>query len=158
MRLLCYFLFCLFFAVGAGGIALSLEADRVLNYYKSKGLVEKTGVTNRKLELLNADYDARLEYVRSDPNVLRRLEQVALGRTPTAPDTAFPKASEEQLASAKKVLFEAIRSEQNTTPAIPEWARRCSQPAFRNSLFFAGAALILIAFMFFGSSPATKLM
>ena len=156
MRLLYYLLFCLFFAVGAGAIAVSFEDDRIFNYYKSKDLVQKAQAVNRKIEELNADYDAQLQYVRSNPNVLHRLEEATLGRQPTSLDTAFPKASEKQLAIAAKALFEDIESQASEVPAVGELVERCTRPALRNSLFFAGAALILIAFIFFGSTPPVE--
>jgi hypothetical protein len=72
------------------------------------------------------------------------------GTEPTAEDTAFPKASAEQLQAAQLALIDQIK-DSTKSPATPQWLTRTLEPRFRYSLFLAGAGLILITFIFFGS-------
>ena len=154
MGLVRYVLFCLFFAVGAGAVALSILADEVHNYYEGKSLLEKALADNEDIQFLTIEYEAQIDEIRNDPNILGRLRRVALGREPSAEDTAFPRASEELLTEAGAAVLEDLRAD---LPAreIPKWVKRCSEPNVRRSLFFAGAGLVLVTFIFFGA-PAKK--
>jgi hypothetical protein len=155
MGLVRYVLFCLFFAIGAGTVGLSILADEVRDYYESKSLLAKTLADNEKIQSLTADYESQIQQIQNDPNTILRLKLVTLGEEPTAKDTVYPKASEEQLAAAGRALLEDSQSPK-TGSDIPEWVQRCSEPDLRQSLFFAGAGLVLIAFICFGSPAKPK--
>jgi len=155
MRLGRYVLFCLFFGIGAGTVGLSILADEMRDYYESKSLLAKVLADNEKIQSLTADYESQIQQIQNDPNSLLRLKLVTLGAEPTGQDTAYPKASDEQLAAAGRVLLEDLQSPK-TGPHIPKWVRRCSEPNLRRSLFFAGAGLVLITFIFFGSPARPK--
>ena len=154
MGLVRYVLFCLFFAVGAGAVALSILAEEMRDYYEGRNLLEKTSADNEDIKFLTIEYEAQIYEIRRDPNILGRLRRVALGREPSAEDTAFPKASEKLLTEAGAAVLADLRT---SRPAreIPKWVKRCSEPNVRRSLFFAGAGLVLVTFIFFGA-PAKK--
>ena len=154
MGLVRYVLFCLFFAVGAGAVALSILAEEMRDYYEGKNLLEKTSADNEDIKFLTIEYEAQIYEIRRDPNILGRLRRVALGREPSAEDTAFPRASEKLLTEAGAAVLADLRS---SRPAreIPKWVKRTSEPKVRRSLFFAGAGLVLVTFIFFGA-PAKK--
>ena len=50
----------------------------------------------------------------------------------------------------KKALLEETDTQQDPSTR-PAWLERCRQPRFRQSLFIAGAGLVLITFIFFGT-------
>ena len=154
MRLVRYVLFCLFFAVGTGAVALAVLADEISDYCQGRNLLEKTLADNEDIQFLTIEYEAQIHEIRKDPNIISRLERVTLGRQPGAEDTAFPRASEELLTEAGAAVLADLRT---SRPAreIPKWVKRCSEPNVRRSLFFAGAGLILVTFIFFGA-PAKK--
>ncbi len=154
MGLVRYVLFCLFFAVGAGAVALSILADEVHNYYEGRGLLEKTLADNENIQFLTIEYEAQIDEIRNDPNIVLRLERVTLGREPSAEDTAFPRASQELLTEAGTAVLADLRADRPARK-IPMWAKRISEPKVRRSLFFAGAGLVLVTFIFFGA-PAKK--
>ena len=154
MGLVRYVLFCLFFAVGAGAVALSILADEMRDYCEGRNLLEKTSADNEDIEFLTIEYEAQIDEIRNDPNILGRLRRVTLGREPSAEDTAFPRASQELLSEAGAAVLADLRT---SRPAreIPKWVKRSSEPNVRRSLFFAGAGLVLVTFIFFGA-PARK--
>ena len=154
MGLVRYVLFCLVFAIGAGAVALSILADELRDYYNSKCLLQRTELENETIKSLTTRYESQIRQIQKDPNILRRLELVTLGIEQTAENTAFPKVSDEQLAAADRVLLEQSKLRQITSD-MPPWIQRCSEPNFRRSLFFAGAGLVFVAFIFF-AAPQKK--
>jgi len=154
MRLVRYFLFCFFFAVGTGAVALAVLADEMRDYYEGKNLLAKTLADNEDIQFLTIEYEAQIHEIRNDPNIVLRLERVTLGREPGAEDTAFPTASEELLTEAGSAVLANLRTPRPARK-IPTWAERVSEPNIRYSLFFAGAGLVLVTFIFFGA-PAKK--
>lgn len=154
MRLARYVLFCLLFAVGTGAVALAVLADEIRDYCKGRNLLAKTLVDNEDIQFLTIEYEAQIHEIRSDPNIVGRLERVTLGRQPGAEDTAFPRASEKLLTEAGAAVLADLRTPRPARK-IPTWAERISEPNIRYSLFFAGAGLVLVTFIFFGA-PAKK--
>jgi hypothetical protein len=126
MRLVRYVLFCLFFGIGAGTVGLSILAGEVRDYYESKGLLAKTLADNEKIRSLTADYESQIQQIQNDPNSLLRLKLVTLGAEPSGKGTAYPKASDEQLAAAGRALLEDLRPPK-TGSDIPKWVQRCSE-------------------------------
>jgi len=154
VRIVRYLLFCFFFAVGAGAVALAVLADEIRDYCQGTSLLAETSAKNKDIEFLTIEYAAQIDEIRKEPNIVGRLGRVTLGRQPDEQDTAFPTASEKLLSEAASAVLEHLR---NDRPArrIPTWAQRISEPNIRYSLFFAGAGLVLITFIFFGA-PAKK--
>ena len=146
-----FVIFCIFFAAGVGAIALSILAGEIRNeLYGNKAALSKINSENEEIESMISQYDSQIKQIQTDPEVLDRFKRVTLGQPePQSDDTAYPTTSEEQLKAATQALLEDLESKQ-TEPEIPNWVKRCSQPRFRQSLFFAGTALLLITFLFFG--------
>lgn len=145
-----YILFCVFFAVGILAVVLSIYVDELSEYYKNKDLLKTIDSDNEKIKNLTSQYEFQIEQIESDPNILLRLGRITLGTEPKAEETAFPRASDQILAAAAQAILQETQRPE-TQNAIPQWLRRSSEPKFRQSLFFAGAGLILITFIFFGT-------
>jgi cell division protein FtsB len=142
-------LFVVFFGIGTAALTAATLYDDLLRYYRNKQLLKSEEETLKKLESLNADYDALLKQLKEDPALLERIAPATLGVEPNEPNTVYPKVTAEQLDAAREVL--AKDSEQQPPEAeVPEWIIRCSEPSRRITLFSAGALLILISFIFFG--------
>jgi hypothetical protein len=103
----------------------------------------------KKLETLNADYDELLGRFEGDPCQLARLAPATLGIEPDEPNTAYPRASANKLVAAKQALSEEPNGSAEDE-ATPEWLGLCCQWPRWHILFFCGAALVLISFIFFG--------
>lgn len=142
-------LFVAFFSVGAAAIAASTLYDDFARHYRNKHYLNQAKRLTLKLEYLNDDYTAALRRIEEDPNIIRRLAPAAIGVENTDPNTVTPRATTQDLAAAKKALARIVEAEPNEPP-IPQWMERCREPKQRTYLFAAGAALILVAFAFFG--------
>jgi hypothetical protein len=160
-RFLRYIIFCIFFAAGTVAIALSfLVQNEMLKHFQMVALLDKTVKDNEKIQSLIDQYNAQNSLIEKEPNVLARLQQVALGQTPPEQEGVIsPSDYNLQLAAlAKQVLDENPPADPNEY--TPTWARRCVDSRNRSALFLSGAGLLLITFMFFGSSrkpsPAKK--
>jgi len=142
-------LFVVFFSIGTAALTTATLYDDLLRYYQNKLLLRAEEETLRRLESLNADYDALLKQLKENPALLERIAPATLGTEPNEPNTVYPKVTAEQLDAARKVL--AKDSEQQSPGAeMPEWIIRCNEPSKRITLFSAGALLILISFICFG--------
>ncbi|HEG44416.1 MAG TPA: hypothetical protein ENH94_10245 [Phycisphaerales bacterium] len=145
-----FILFCVFFSVGASAIVLSILTDELQQLYEGRAVLQSQQVDNDKIAALIDDYDGQIRFINQDPNVLKRLARSTFGTEPVVEDTAFPRASDERLEAARKALLEETDTQQDLS-AGPQWLERCRQPRFRQSLFIAGAGLVLITFIFFGT-------
>jgi len=143
------FLFVVFFSIGAAALSGSILCADLLQYYHNKGLLKAEEELSTRLKSLNADYDALLQQLRDDPNLIERIALVTLGKEADDANTIYPKATAEQLAAARKALTEETSSKPAET-TLPLWLTRCREPRRRTMLFFAGAGLILISFICFG--------
>jgi len=144
------FLFIVFFSIGAAALSVSILCGDLVRYYRNNQLLRAAEESLRRLEALNADYGALLEQLEKEPNAVKRIAPATLGTEPEAEDTIYPKATAEQLAAVR----EALREEAGHGiggPAMPNWLVRCSEAPQRIILFLAGAFLILISFICFGS-------
>jgi hypothetical protein len=156
-RFLRYITFCIFFAAGTVAIVLSFWVQReMIPYFQSVALLDKTVKDNEKIQSLIDQYNAQNAFIEREPNVLARLQQVALGQTPPPQEGVIsPSDYNLQLSAlAKQVLEENPPSDPNEF--IPLWARRSVDVRYRSALFLSGAGLLLITFMFFGSSQKPK--
>ena len=146
-----YLLFCIFFTAGAGAIALSILIDpEIGDYYQNRLQLRQVEETNVQMEKLIAQYDAQIQQLESDPNLLTKLQNFTFGHEPDIEGVILPKASEEELAAAKEALFAEL-DEQKDAQLVPQWVHRCGKPKNRKVLFVAGCGLILITFIFFGT-------
>ncbi len=146
-------LFVVFFSIGAAALSVSVLCDDLVRYYTDRQLLKADGASLNRLESLKADYDAVLEQVKKDPNLIKRIAPATLGTEPDDEETIYPKATAEQLDAARKVLTEDSDRQVNES-MIPVWLARCSKPLRRFILFLSGAFLILISFVCF--NPAKQ--
>jgi len=147
------FLFVVFFSIGAATMSASILCNDLLQYYHNRQFLKTAEDTLKRLESLNADYDALLRQVEHDPNSFNRIASAALGRRPADVNTvAYPEVTAEQLTAARRALDDPNR--QFAEPVTPGWLGRCCTGPRRTILFFAGAFLVLISFVCF--SPAAK--
>jgi hypothetical protein len=142
-------LFAVFFTVGATVACLAALAGDLMEYYSSKQQLVWTQRRVELLEQLNADYEALLDQVHQDPNLVKRTAPAILGTWPQEPNTAHPAARPEELLAAQQTLFVAEQPREER-PAVPEWVVRCNRPAYRWALFLSGAGLVAVAFICFG--------
>ncbi|MBN1392171.1 MAG: hypothetical protein JW947_05140 [Sedimentisphaerales bacterium] len=149
------FLFIVFFGIGTAALAASILYDDLLRYYRDKQLLMSAEETLNKLESLNADYDVLLKQLEENPELLERIAPATLGTEPNDPNTVYPHITAEQLDAARKVLAENSR-QQSSGAGVPKWIIRCGEPSRRIILFSAGAFLILISFICFGTAEKNK--
>jgi hypothetical protein len=142
-------LFVVFFSIGAAALSASILFADLLRYYNNREMLKAEKELSNRLRSLNADYDALLEQLRNDPNLIKRIALVTLGKDDNDANTIYPKATAEQLAAARKALTEETSTEPADT-ILPQWLIRCREPRRRLILFFASAGLILISFICFG--------
>jgi hypothetical protein len=151
-----YIFFCIFFALGTTAMLAAIRADEIKDYYQSRDLLTQTQQSNKKIESMLTEYDRQFSYIDNDPNVLARLKPAVLGQQPQRYQTAFPVAPEKMIAKAKA----ALSDDQPIAPSdnsAPKWATRIAKPAVSKALFFAGAGLILVSFICFGTPGRKKL-
>lgn len=148
------FLFVVFFSIGAAALSGSILFADLLGYYHNKGLLKDEKELSSQLKSLNTDYDALLQQLRDDPNLIERIALVTIGKEAEDANTIYPKATAEQLAAARKALTEETSGEP-ADATLSKWLTRCREPRRRTMLFFAGAGLILISFICFG--PAKEI-
>jgi hypothetical protein len=142
-------LFAAFFSVGAAALSSAILCDDLLQYYTSRHLLQSAEDSLRRLESLNADYDALLEQLEEDPNLVERIAPVAVGAERVEQDTIYPKVTPGDLDAARKALTE-WSGPRASESMIPRWLSRCSAPRQRITLFLSGAFLILVSFIWFG--------
>jgi hypothetical protein len=148
------FLFVVFFSIGAAALSGSILCADLLLHYHNKGLLKDEKELSSQLKSLNTDYDALLQQLRDDPNLIKRIALVTIGKEAEDANTIYPKATAEQLAAARKALTEETTGE-SAEETLPMWLTRCKEPRRRTMLFFAGAGLILVSFICFG--PAKEI-
>ncbi|MHC4687632.1 MAG: hypothetical protein ACYTEW_25490 [Planctomycetota bacterium] len=144
------FLFLVFFSIGAAALSISMLSGDLLQYYHNKQLLKTAEESLHELELLNTDYDALLQRLKNDPNLIGRIGRAVLRTERKDDGTVYPRVTPEQLDAARRALTEES-NQQFSEPTVPGWLTRCSKPHRRIMLFFCGAALILISFIWSGS-------
>jgi hypothetical protein len=147
------FFFCAFFSIGAAVLSGSVLCNVLLQYYHNKQLLEAQQLRTSHLKSLIADYNALLTEIEKDPNFVKRIAPATFGTRPDDANVIYPKAPDGLQIAARKVLAEEPNQ---TLTELPAWLIRCSEPRQRIMLLFAGAALILISFICFGSTKQTK--
>ena len=149
-KILRIFLFVIFFSIGASALSTAILCGDLYRYYHSKQLLEKSQKSLAELESLNTDYEVLLNQLKEDPNVIERIASATLGTEPKGADTAYPKTTAEQLAAAREALADDSKQDMAES-RIPRWVERCNKPYRRAILFLAGACLVLVSFVWFGS-------
>jgi hypothetical protein len=147
--------FVVFFSVGAAALGGAVLCDDFIQYCRDKSLVQQSQTSLKRLESLNAEYDALLEELEKDPDLLKRIVPVTLGTEPNDPNTVYPKAKAGELAMARKAVVEEAEQDP-VSPGVPAWLQRCSDPPKRIALFIAGASLVLISLVCFTPGAAEE--
>jgi hypothetical protein len=150
-KLLQTLFFVFFFSAGAAALSASILCDDLLRYYTSNQLLKSAELSLKRLKALNSDYDALLHQLQKDPNLVKRIAPATLGTVRNDQNTVYPQITPQQLDAARKALTEGPDSPR-TQPAIPRWLNRCTEPPRRTLLFLAGAFLILVSFVCFGTT------
>ena len=145
------FLFIVFFSIGATAMYASIICNELIGHYHKRQLLKAKQEGTNRLESLIADYDALLEQLKKDPNLIERIAPATLGIEPADANAVYPKVTPEQLAAARKALMEDSGN-RTAEPIVPDWLTRCSEPRRRIILFLAGAFLILVSFIWFGAA------
>ncbi|MHC4169952.1 MAG: hypothetical protein ACYSWQ_23635 [Planctomycetota bacterium] len=147
-------LFVVFFSIGAGSLSISILCDDLVRYYRDTELLAAAEESLDKLESLNADYDAVIEMLQSDPddpNSVKHLARVTLGPEHRDPNTVYPRATADQLAAARRVLaYSDDSASAEAESSMPKWLRRSSEPRRKLTLFICGVVLILTSLVCFG--------
>jgi hypothetical protein len=147
-----FLVFVIFFSSGAAALGGAVLCDDFIQYCRNKHLVRQAESSIHRLESLNAEYDALLDQLESNPDLLKRIAPVTLGTRIEDPNTIYPKAKARELAIARKAVTDQADGE-SAEASIPRWLQRCSDPAKRIILFISGASLVLISMVCFTSSP-----
>ncbi len=148
-------LFVVFFSIGAGALSVSILCDELVQYYRNAELVAAAEESLARLESLNADYDAVIEMLQSDPNdpnSVKHLARVTLGPEHRDPNTVYPRATSHQLAAARRVLaaHSGNTAGGEARSSMPPWLERASEPRRKFTLFMCGVVLVLTSLVCFG--------
>ena len=147
-------LFVVFFSIGAAALGGSLLYNDLLRHYQNKKILKEAAESVKKLESLNADYDGLVNQLEQDPNLaMKRIAPIVVGTDHKDPNTAYPKATAQQLAAAREALTKDAENDFNE-PAMPAWLVRCAEPRKRSTLFAGGACLIVVSLLFFGPAKS----
>jgi hypothetical protein len=147
-----FLLFLVFFSIGAAALGGAVLCDDLILYCQNRQLVKEAERSLERLDSLNSEYNALLEELENDPNLLKRIAPATLGTEPDDPNAIYPKARARELALARKALIEQA-GEAPPEEVVPKWLQRCSEPSRKLGLFVAGAGLVLISLVFFTPKP-----
>lgn len=131
-----------------------LATPELKDYYTNREMLRRIEVQNEKIKSLTAQYTAQVKLIESEPNILSRFSATTFTRKPGAgaSDAVIPEARDAQLRSeAEKLLAEQAAAQLNADP-IPAWLARILEPKIRRALFLTGCGLVLITFIFFGTT------
>ncbi|MGA2171637.1 MAG: hypothetical protein ABSG82_01310 [Sedimentisphaerales bacterium] len=141
--------FVVFFSVGAAVLSATVMCDDLLDYFYNKDLLARVEGHLKKLKSLDADYNTLLAQFDGDPCQLARLAPATLGIEPNEPNTAYPRATANKLAAARRALSEEPDRLADKN-GVPKGLCLCCRWPRRHILFFCGGTLVLISFLFFG--------
>ena len=129
-----------------------LATPELKDYYTNREMLRRIEVQNEKIRSLTAQYAAQVKLIESEPNILSRFSATTFTRKPGTVGTVIPEARDAQLRSeAEKLLAEQAAAQLNADP-IPAWLARILEPKIRRALFLTGCGLVLITFIFFGTT------
>lgn len=142
--------FTIFFSIGTAALTTAVLYQDLLRYYQYNYLLRQAEQSLTNLKELNEEYEELLNNLQADPQMLDRAAMAVLGLKPDDPNSVYPKASPEQVAAAKQALSQASEDKFDQ-PQIPVWLERIGEPRKRLSLFLTGGALVILAFVGFGT-------
>jgi len=79
--------FAVFFSVGAAALGGAVLCDDFIQYCRNTSLLQEAEASVKQLESLNGEYDALLQELEKDPELLKRIVPVTLGTEPNDPNT-----------------------------------------------------------------------
>ena len=147
-----FLLFVAFFSVGAATLGGAVLCDDLILYCRNRQLISGAELSLERLDSLNQEYDALLQELEEDPNLLKRIAPATLGTEPGDPNAVYPKAKARELDRARKALRD-LSGQEELPEAVPAWLERCGAPQRKLGLFVAGAGLVLISLVFFVPKP-----
>jgi hypothetical protein len=145
--------FVVFFGIGAVALGGSVLCEDLIRYCRDKNAIRESQRSIERLNSLNKEYDALLEQLDKDPDLLKRIATPALGKEPNDPDTAYPRTKTQELQIARQALLDQSGQDPPASE-VPQWLLRCAEPRRRIALFVAGASLIIISLVCF--TPESK--
>ena len=148
VSILRYLFFCIFFALGASAVALSILSDEITQNYKNAEYLNLIEENSQEIERLIKAYDLQLEQVRNDPGILERLSERILGTGDG--DGGDPAATRQELRMATEILNRSSDPNE-AVPMLRTYAERATKKHVKQGLFLSGSGLILVAFTFFGA-------
>jgi len=147
-----FILFAVFFLIGAGAIVLSILTDPELKEYcQSRAALAQIRQQNEKIADLTSQYETLISKIESNPELLERLIPLTFGRQPKTGTAVAPSANQ-PLQVQTEELLDRIKNTPAENKPFPVWLARILERKNRQGLFLAGAGLILITFIFFGST------
>lgn len=147
-------LFIILFSTGAVSLAVAVLYPDLLRYYRYNQLLRSARESIEQLESLNARYDALLNNIEQDPNILSRAAPAVIGTEPVDANAVYPRATAEELSAAAEALDKNQDNASMELP-LPEYLQRLARPQYRIAMFVCGCGLILIAFICFGPAQNT---
>lgn len=145
--------FIILFTAGAVALATAVLYPDLLRYYQYNQLLQSSRDSLTELKLLNARYDALLENIEQDPNLLNRAAAVVIGAEPNDSNVVYPRTGPEQIAAAKYALEKYDDKKEDAVP-IPDYMKRLGRGGYRIAMFISGCGLVLVAFICF--APAQQ--
>jgi len=152
-----FIFFAIFFSAGATALALAILSEELVNNWRNRNSLAQVQETLEKLRLLNDDYDELLAKIESNPELLERLAPAVLGIDSNEPNTVNPHFTPQQLEAARRALKDLNKTnlaEGDKEP--PAWLVRANEPRRRLAILLAGAFLILISFIWFGTAKTNQ--
>jgi len=140
--------FVVFFGIGAAAFGTAILSSELVRHYENQNLLSEAQEQLEKLRSLNADYDALLERLDSDRELLKRIAPIVLGTETGDPNAVYPPVTPAQVEAVRKALKAASADE--VRRPLPRWLERVREPRRRLMMLAAGAFLILISFVCFG--------
>ncbi len=147
-RVLQILVFTIFFGIGAVALGGSVLCEDLIRYCRDRNTIRESQRSIDRLTSLNREYDALLEQLENDPELLRRIAAPALGKEPNDPNTAYPRTRARELQIARQAVKEQLEKDAPLLE-VPPWLVRCAEPRRRMALFVAGASLIIISLVCF---------
>jgi hypothetical protein len=142
-------LFVILFTIGAVALAAATLYPDLLRYYRYRQLLQSERQSVKKLESLNAQYDALLKNIQQNPGLLSRAAPAVIGAEPADSNAVYPRAAAQELAAAREALDKYTDDAADEQP-VPEYMQRLGRPFYRILLFASGCGLVLISFICFG--------
>ena len=85
-----FLLFVVFFSIGAAALVGAVLCNDLIQYCQNRQLVKEAEHSLERLDSLNKEYDALLEQLENDPNLLKRIAPATLGTQPEDPNAISP--------------------------------------------------------------------